>query len=39
MMLLQARDSLYAGYLRANDWNGRRDVRGMVHDAAGHTSA
>ena len=40
MMLLQVRDSLHiAGYLRADDWNGRRDVQFMVHDAAGHTSA
>ena len=40
MMLLQTRDSLHiAGYLRADDWNGRRDVQFMVHDAAGHTSA
>jgi single-stranded-DNA-specific exonuclease len=23
-----------AGYLRADDWNGRRDVQFMVHDAA-----
>ena len=35
MLLQTTRGPLHiAGYLRADDWNGRRDVQFMVHDAA-----
>jgi single-stranded-DNA-specific exonuclease len=35
-MLLQTTGGLVhiAGFLRADDWNGRRGVQFMVHDAA-----
>ena len=35
MLMQTTRGPLHmAGYLRADDWNGRRDVQFMVHDAA-----
>lgn len=35
LLIQTARAPLHiAGYLRADDWNGRRDVQFMVHDAA-----
>jgi single-stranded-DNA-specific exonuclease len=39
-LLLTTREPLHiAGFLRADDWNGRRDVQFMVHDAAVARSA
>jgi single-stranded-DNA-specific exonuclease len=39
-LLLTTKEPLHiAGYLRADDWNGRRDVQFMVHDAAVARSA
>jgi single-stranded-DNA-specific exonuclease len=35
MLLQTTRGPVHiAGFLRADDWNGRRDVQFMVHDAA-----
>ena len=35
LLLQTTREPVHiAGYLRADDWNGRRDVQFMVHDAA-----
>ena len=35
MLIQTARGPVHiAGFLRADDWNGRRDVQLMVHDAA-----
>ena len=39
-LILTTREPLHiAGFLRADDWNGRRDVQFMVHDAAVARSA
>jgi single-stranded-DNA-specific exonuclease len=39
-LILTAQEPLHiAGFLRADDWNGRRDVQFMVHDAAVARSA